>query len=209
MFRRLFVVVSLLSIICVGLVGLVNADIFCECESTAISAGGLLMACPAGDGPTLASIGATITVTLKSCSGLPIPNVHQDDFWIIGTGNLGSDYELCGGSQSIDADGQTDANGQTTISGSIAAGGYFGTGAYAVAQGVPIEWSDPCNNPLSLVIVSPDINADLVVDLVDLSLLADAYLTSGGVDPRMDFNGDDAVDVIELALMSQHYLHVC
>lgn len=40
-------------------------------------------------------------------------------------------------------------------------------------------------------------------------LLAAEFLTSGGVDPRLDFNGDDVIDIVDLSLMAPHYMHGC
>ena len=180
-----------------------------SCESSATSAGGVLMVCPAGDGPTLSDIGATIRVTLLWCTlAEPLVNLPPQDVWI--QSSTHPDSRLCGGSASSNADGLTDMNGQTTISGSIAAGGYFGDGVYVVASASFIQLGDACDNPLPLVLVSPDINGDLVVDVVDFSTFAAAYVNGGGnVDPRMDFDGDGTIDLVDLAMFAAHYLHRC
>ena len=103
------------------------------CESSATSAGGVLMVCPAGDGPTLSDIGATISVTLLYCTLVePIVGVPPQDLWIQSKAH--PDPRLCGGAGSSNADLVTDVNGQTTMSGSIAAGGYFGDGVYVVLR---------------------------------------------------------------------------
>lgn len=186
------------------------------CESSASSAGGTLMVCPAGDGPTLASIGAEISVTVLYCvPPEPVVGMYQNDLWI--QTPLHPDPRICGGSLSSNADGPTDENGQTTISGSIAAGGYWGDGVYVAAYGVLIGYGqsvyepyDYCDEPLPIVLVSPDINVDLVVDLADLSLFAQSYPSpQGAADPAKDFNGDGQIDTIDLSMLAMHYMHEC
>jgi hypothetical protein len=180
------------------------------CLSSASSAGGVLLACPAGDGPTLSSIGATVTVTVLTCGdGQPIPLIPAEDFWIIQDVPLWSDL-LCGGYRSSDADAPSDMNGQTTIRGTIAAGGYMPDAIYVVAQGYVIGLGCLPDVTLPLVVVSPDINGDLVVDLVDLSSFAFAFSGGGrAVDPRMDFNGDGQIDIVDLGLIGLHFSHRC
>ena len=176
------------------------------CQSSASSAGGVLMVCPSGDGPTLSSMDATISVTLRGCAGNPVPGIPPQDFWIQAKTDP---HLLCGGHLSSNADSTTNLNGQTTISVSIAAGGYLGDGVYAIAQGFMIQGTDGlCDNPLSLVLVSPDINGDLIVDLVDLSIFAQGWPPQP-YDPRLDMNGDGLVDLVDLALFATHYNHSC
>jgi hypothetical protein len=167
------------------------------------------MVCPLGDGPTLSDIGATISVTLLWCTQAePLPDLPPQNVWI--QSSTHPDLRLCGGSGSSNADGPTDLNGQTTISGSIAAGGYFGDGVYVVANGSFIQLGETCDNPLPLILVSPDINEDLVVGLADLAIFATAFPSGGGaVDPRMDFNGDGIIGVADLAMFAVHYHHSC
>ncbi len=178
------------------------------CQSSASSAGGVLLVCPVGDGPTLSSIGAMVSVTLEDCGGAPVQGIPAQNFWIQGKADP---QLLCGGSLSSSADAATDLSGQTTMSGSIAAGGYLGDGVYAVAEGYMIQGTDGlCDNPLPLVLVSPDINGDLVVGLADLAIFATAFPSGGGtVDPRMDFNGDGKIDAADLSLFAVHFLHRC
>lgn len=180
-----------------------------NCESTVSTAGGILLVCPAGDGPTLESIGATIHITILWCNlAEPLPGMPPQDFWIQTLPV--SDIRFCGGygaGASI-ADTPTDINGQTTISGSVAASGYFDDPLYVFAGGVLLNSDASCDNPLPLVLVSPDINADHIVDLVDFSMFGPVF-TAGGTDPRMDYNGDAQVDVIDFSLFGQHFLHTC
>jgi hypothetical protein len=179
------------------------------CMSSASSAGGVLLVCPSGDGPTLAAIGATISVIVEDAAENPIPGIPPEDFWVDGLPFI---TRTCGVTVSSSADGPTDASGHTTMSGSIAAGGYC-NGVYAIAQGTPVGPSveyEICDTPLPLTIVSPDINNDRVVDSGDLALFAVAY--AGGdstLDPRMDFNGDGTIDSLDFTMFGNHYLHQC
>jgi hypothetical protein len=180
------------------------------CSSSASSAGGTLLVCPAGDGPTLSSIGATVSVTVLSCDPppyVPVTGIPAEEFWIV-SHNTAS-LALCGAHRSSDADADVDENGQATISGSVAAGGYS-SDVHAVAQGMVIGLTCELDVALPLVLVSPDINGDLVVSLVDLSSFAEVYSSNGALfDPRMDFNGDGHVGLADLALFAEHHQHTC
>ena len=179
------------------------------CCSSASSAGGVLLVCPAGDGPTLSSIGATVSVTVLTCyCGDPLPGIPAEDFWIQ-QNNL-APQALCGGYRSSDADGASDLNGQATISGSIAAGGYWPDALHVVAQGMAIGSGCNPDVALSLVLVSPDINGDLVVDILDVASFAEAFSGGAGtVDPRVDFDGNGQIDLVDLSLFAHHYYHRC
>lgn len=181
-----------------------------NCESSAETAGGVLLVCPAGDGPTLESIGATIHITLLYClPPMPLVWMPPQDIWIQ-TPVYPWDDRFCvgNGSAAVNADAPSDANGQTTISGAIAACGYFDDPLYVFAGGVLLESDATCDNPLPLILVSPDINADHVVDIVDFSLFGGVF-SAGGTDPHMDFNGDGLVDLIDVSLFGQHFTHTC
>ena len=182
------------------------------CASSASTSGGVLVVCPLGDGPTLADIGATIDVTVlmgPSDDPEPYPSccMLPQDIWVAPVG----DYEypsLCRGAYSCTADGLLDENGHTTISGAIAAGGYSEDPVYVLAIGQAIGRGEECDDPLPLVLVSPDINGDLVVDLIDVALLGDAL---AGEDPRphADFDGDGLVNLSDVAIFARHLSHRC
>lgn len=177
------------------------------CMATVTTAGGVLLACPAGDGPTLASIGATISVRLVDSAGTPVPGVPAADFWI----NPPVDFRLaplCGGWQSCPADHATDDNGETTISGSVAAGGLVGSDLFVCVQGIVLLGSASCLQPLPLVIVSPDIDGNLTVDVLDFARFGMMY-PPNAYDPRADMNGDAVIGVSDLALFTAHMGHAC
>lgn len=178
-----------------------------SCESSATSAGGVLLTCPAGDGPTLADIGATITVFVRDIVSDPVPNIPAGDFWVQGFAPF--NYRLyCTGSGSSNADAPTDMNGYTTISGPVATGGYIAGDVYVIAQGMVIRYYQECNNPIPLVLVSPDIDGNLLVDVVDFGIFGEIF-TSGENDPRADYNGDGLVDIVDFGMFGMHYGHTC
>jgi hypothetical protein len=168
--------------------------------STVDTQGGLLLTCPSGDGPTLASIGATITITVMSMcpewtEPQPIPGIPSHDIWL-----WSEDMVLCGGSASSNADGPTDAEGMTTISGPVASGGYAQS-VNVVVMGILI------GEMTNLSVVSPDIDGDLAVGLVDLAEFASAFF--GAYDPRADMDGNGAINLTDLVLFAGHFWHDC
>lgn len=207
MSRELTIILSL-SLLCLH--ARADAKPINQCASSATTAGGVLMVCPKGDGPTLADIGATIDFTVMVGSGEylePYPShaIPPSDIWVSSIDNTRS--FLCRGSYSVDADDWLDENGHGTISGSIAAGGYSDR-VYVIAVGMAIQGLEECDNPIPLVFVSPDINGDFTVDIGDFTLFA-SVVRSGGYDPRMDYNGDGAVNMGDFSLFADHYFHRC
>jgi hypothetical protein len=200
MFKGKFVVLSLIAaaLLCWQIMPAdVNSGVVYPDSCTSASAGGCLLVCPQGDGPTLGDAGATISVTVRDNTGTPLVGILATDFWLEGCtgGNC-----LCGGSGCIDADAATDGTGSTTISDAWAAGGYD-TGVKVVCQGVLL------NQCLAVVAVSPDINCDLLVDVIDLSTFALTYGIGGN--PACDYNCDGNQDIVDFSLFAQHYLHSC
>jgi hypothetical protein len=178
------------------------------CQSSATTPGGTLLACPAGDGPTLFDIGATIDVTVLGCTGDPVQGIPGADLWIIPQDYPGGGYSLCDGSRSSDADYATDNDGHTTMSGAVAAGGYFGSAVYVVVEGSIVDGpACPHPEPLALTVVSPDMNADGTVDILDFGLFGNYY--ASGTDPRADFNGDGQLDSLDFSDFGNHYGHAC
>jgi hypothetical protein len=217
MFKGKFVVLSLIAVallcwqILPTTVDTVNSGIVEPCSSSASSAGGCVLVCPQGDGDRLDALGATISVVVKDQAGAPIPGIPGADFWLMGCNDPG--LVLCGGGGSINADAATDINGETTIVNDFAAGGCDSVGVVVVVQGVVIEDINNNCNPLCLpiVMVSPDIDASLLVDVVDLGLFSINYTAPvpKGYVACLDYNCDGAIDLVDFSLFSQHYLHLC
>jgi hypothetical protein len=164
-----------------------------------------LLICPSGDGPTLAEIGATIEVFVFDYSGTAVQGMPAEDFWIQRSMPPNT---LCGGSQSSAADAPTDANGRTTISGSVAAGGFFGDETYVIAAGWAVQAPPECHSPLPLVLVSPDMNGDLIVDSVDFAIFASSFPPSAYA-KEADMDGDGTVSVVDFGLFGLHWRHTC
>ena len=186
-----------------------NSGIVDPCSSTADASGCCLYVCPQGDGPTLAACGSIIYIQAKDQTGTPIAGIPGADIWVDGcTGGL----SLCGGSGSSDADSATNDNGRTTMSGGIGAGG-CDIGLIVSIQGVTVkDQATNCTTNKCLVyqLSSPDINGDLIVDIIDLSLFAAGYTSP----PKpyticLDFDCSGLVDIIDFSIFAQHYLHVC
>ncbi len=212
MLKGKFVVLSLIAaaLLCwqvTGNVETASSGIVNPCSSTASSASACYLVCPQGDGDRLDAVGATISVTVRDNLGAPIPNIVASDFWLIGWNDA---LALCGGSGSINADSASAADGTTTISGDLAAGG-CDDGFQVVVQGViiadPNDWTQALC--LAIVVRSPDLNADLVVDILDFSAFGDFYNTDPAGDPCSDFNCDGVIDLLDFAAFGNHYLHFC
>jgi hypothetical protein len=106
------------------------------------------------------------------------------------------------------------------MSGTIAAGGCDLDGLKVVCQGVIITGSPDCPDPLfvwnpvdpgclTMVVVSPDFDCDLDVDLADFSQFAGWYGTSPPANACADFDCDGDIDLVDFSLFAQHYQHRC
>lgn len=176
------------------------------CLSTATVDGShVLLVCPQGDGDRLGDVGATITIAVYDAVGTPVTGIPGQDYWLIGWNNT---LILCGGSMSSNADAPSDANGVVTMSGPIAAGG-SDEALRAVAQGFIIA-DESClgDKYLAVRVASPDINGDLIVDIIDFSLFGAAW-PPHPYDERMDYNGDGVIGLIDFSLFGMHFLHSC
>jgi hypothetical protein len=180
-----------------------------SCSTTAWVDGGpyTIVVCPVGDGPTLASLGATITVRLRDVTGLiPIAGVPASDYWLLGCED---NVLLCGGSGSIDADGPSDVDGMATISGAIAGAG-AASGTRVVVQGVIIEDCDFNQICLPIIWRSPDLNADLLVDIVDMAIFGPLFPSPpNAYDESGDLDNNGVIDIVDFAIFGGHFQHEC
>lgn len=240
MLKGKFAVLSLAAagLLCLQIAGVntVNSGIVDPCNSTASAAAGAIVACPQGDGTTLASVGSTISVTVKDNTNAPVPGVPAADFWLIGCSN---GLVLCGGSASIDATAATDLLGQTTINGDIAAGG-CDAGVKVVVQGIVIGGGACPVICLAITVRSPDliIDAGNIVTSNDFAKFGTLYpypgvsaggnvhvygpgicavIVGGGAPPAADVNSAKvdyvspflAVNLADFAFFGSHYTHKC
>ncbi len=159
-----------------------------------------LLACPAHDGPSLASVGATIQVQVRNVAGNLVSGFPAADIWL-GAAVQGTP-SFC--SPGLTADHDTDANGQTTISGMPLAGGCSQSGLRVMLAGQPITGSPA----LPISVNSPDLTGDLHVNLGDIGPFS-AALNGGAFNFCADFYRDGRIDLVDVSVMSMHLGHVC
>lgn len=206
MLKVLSLAAALLLVASVAFGGIID-----PCKSTAVVGGAgdfCVMVCPAGDGDQMSTQGATITITVLDGSSAPIAGIPATDFYVIDCDPI-LDMTLCGGSSSSNATAATDEFGVTTMEGDIAAGG-CADGLSVVVQGFVITDEPACTTPtcLPILIRSPDMNGDLVVNLADFSAFGLAYPPNTYA-KCADFNCDLAVNLQDFSTFGLHYQHSC
>ena len=161
------------------------------CAATVSPPNPNVLICPQGDTPSLADLGITITLHF----GWQIPAIT-----IYSSSQCGVTFCIYPG-----VDGPVDANGDATITGPLFGGGYtekwyWGTGF------IP---EPPClANEVVIRVVSPDMKADLEVNLVDLAAFAMAYPPNAYA-PEADMDGNGLVGLQDLSFFAHHYGHSC
>lgn len=173
-----------------------------DCSNcTATSAAGHFSIQPDGGGPTLESLGLTVTLTIRDALNQLIVGFPYQDIWL-GDNAGGTEITLCSGGSYADAN--TDENGTTTISGAISGGGWTTSGLQVYAAGLPFG-----SAPLPITVTSPDLDGNLIVEFNDLSMVpggfAQLYL-AGGYDLRVDLNCDGAVNLADVTRFAGSYL---
>lgn len=168
--------------------------------TTAATAPVTLYVLPEGNGDPLTQatihgggkMAATITLNLVDANMVPIPDYPAEDLWLKTDQN---GLVLCEGGAVADAN--TDAAGVTTWSGPLRGGGHTNPGSGELMQ--VIVAGQPLFQPgLDVQVHSPDLNGDLIVDLMDFSLFsADWY---GPYNVRSDFYWDDVLDLSDAIL---------
>jgi len=168
----------------------------CGCLASVPPGDHVLLICPQGDGPTLAEKGAIITLIYTE--------LLYPQFAYSYHGGCSQGIVWCGDAPTSDS--LTGLNMQTTVSGSFAGGGYASEFVWEVIQmGLP-----PCSQQYApVVLVSPDFNADLVVELADFSMFGLVYKKPWMYDPRMDLNADGEIELSDFSLFGLHYKHSC
>jgi hypothetical protein len=147
-------------------------------------------------------IDASITVEMFDAYGDPIVGYPAEDVWLETT--MGSMSVCPAGSI---ADGPSDVNGQLFMTGVLYAGGcsdiLSGEEISAFVNGMPI-WG----NEMDILINSPDLNADLVVNLSDVVLFSQLFL-SGVYDYAADLHYDGILNLSDLVVIAQHRNTMC
>lgn len=151
-----------------------------------------------GSAFTEASIGgitvdATITLTVLNAAGDPVTNYPSEDLWLE---SVGGGMMVCPGG--ANADSNTDAFGQTSWVNPLFAGGYSQELTQVYINGAPLQSSAG----LLISYNSPDINGDLVVNLLDLVLFAQDFFGAGGF--RSDLYFDNVLNLSDIARLGQN-----
>ena len=135
-------------------------------------------------------VDATISVTLIDNMGQPVPDYPVEDMWLESSD---SELNLC--LQGSWADEPTDAAGQTSWTAPLLGGGSSQAGCLVMINGEPLSFT-----PLNLRFNSADINGDLQVGLVDVTLFAGDFY--GNYQYRSDFNFDGILDLIDVVFLA-------
>lgn len=159
--------------------------------STATSNSGHILITPEGSGESLAAAGLTITVTVRDDTGATVPNVDRSR---IRLGSPSGDIQFCPGEGVAEFD--TDSNGMTTFSGALRGGGHADGDLLVYVDDQPLTGS-----PLDIEVNSPDITADVKVNLSDIAELAQD-LKGGTFRFRTDLWRDDVIDLVDLSLLA-------
>lgn len=164
----------------------------------ALVGGGVLFVCPAGDGPTMASIGVALQVQVVDASGALCPNLTYADFEVDGyPPNTIWDGVGPNGEHNVPASGfQNLGFGNYVLDGALIAGG-TNAGIIVKVAGVVIGGS-----PLPLSLTSADLNGNGIVNLADIGMYAAGFYS--GYDWRFDFNSDGVINIADVGIMVSH-----
>lgn len=146
-------------------------------------------------------VDATVHVWIYDGMANPIFAFPWEDIWLESTaGSLAACYPL-----GVMADAATDFDGYTSFSGALSAGGHSAVGEklQVLIVGTPVDCCD-----LDIRFNSPDVNGDRVVDLTDVFLFSQAYL-SGAYEYAADFFADGVLDLSDLVVFSRHVNASC
>jgi hypothetical protein len=138
-------------------------------------------------------VDATVTLHLRDAQGVPFILFPHEDMWLA---TLEDGLVSC--SWGMLADQDTDHNGMTHWANPALAGGYSQGPIRVFVIGSPLT----SNNGLPLWFNSPDMNGDLVVNLLDVVILSGDYLN--GYHFRSDLNGDGALNLLDVYEFAQH-----
>ena len=189
------------TILVVGCVHLLIASAaFAQIDPTASSASidqaVTLLVLPDGNGDTIGSWGATLSLNVVDVNGNPVTDLVAADIEVDGSPPNGladgfsspMTHNLVAGGFNM---GQP---GEYTVTAALYAGGWS-NGAIVKVRGQQIT-----SSPLSLDMNSPDISGDGVVNLVDAALFTQDVF--GTYHFRSDFEFDGVINLLDLGLMS-------
>ncbi len=142
-------------------------------------------------------VDATIHLELLDYGGFPIQDFPSEDMWLEwqDENTISCQLGTCPGAATDDA-------GQTSWTTPLRAGGYSEQECHVLVNGMPL-----CGPGLPLHCNSADINGDLMVDLVDVSLFASDLFS--GYNYRSDFHFDGVINIADVAKLAQGMSSAC
>jgi len=176
---------------------------------------------PDGSGPPLSearsaghTVDATIRAQLVDLYGYPIFLFPREDIWLqfdvtegTATGCFNNSYYPGG---IFMADDHSDADGWIHFTQPLRGGGWSEVSVTLYLNGSPaMDPGQIVYPPLSLGMVSPDINGDLSVNLADIALFVQDLHDPDSVHPRSDFNNDGSIDLSDIVTMTEGVGTVC
>ena len=174
------------------------------------------LACPAGDTGSLSDQGFAIDIRIGWPAGGQ-PGIPAEDIWLIPCG--GGLLTFCSVASAV-ADAVTDVDGRTVISNSGIIGGGCANGIavnYLFDDGTrfpPLLCSvcdlevcaggqGSCPHCMDLIVRSPDIDGNLLVNLVDFSAFASSFVFA--YEECCDFDANGVINLQDLSTFALHF----
>ena len=192
------------AVACALILATIAPPLFAQCvpdpaaSNVALVGGGVLFVCPAGDGPTMASIGVVLQVQVVDISGAICPSLTYDAFEVDGF-PPGAIWDGVGpnGEHNVLASGLRNLGfGNYELDGALIAGG-TNAGIIVKVAGVVIGRS-----PLPLSLTGADLNSDGIVNISDIGTYTVGFYSPD--DWRFDFNSDGIINVSDVGIMVSH-----
>jgi len=173
-------------------VGLTCYD--CPCPVSTTGGGGVLLITPEGNGDNLEATGMEIRLSIIDCNGDPVAGFPFNDLWLQPSSPNVSFVTR------FFAAANTNVDGETYWSGRIAGGGWMDTSG---ADRTRISLAGVEILPdLDLSFVSPDLNGDLKVDIVDVATFALDWNT--GWTFRSDLTADGVINLADVGVLAAY-----
>lgn len=178
----------------------------------AVTTGGVIVACPQGDGPTLAEQGMTITVQVFQ-DGQPLVGAPASSFWLMNPFTEPGSLLPCPTSPGLlHPHGPTDQNGFMIFSGALEASSCCFEFESGCGQSLWINsvygLLDDCNTgeilEIPMKVRSVDLTGDHKITAADLSTFA-LHFPPNPYSDCVDYNGDGVIDLRDLAIFSIHF----
>lgn len=181
-----------------------TAQIDPNTSTAVLSAPSCLMSCPAGDGNTFGASGVNVTFTIFDVTGLPVVGLSPRDFEIDGITpfRVADAFYPAGPAWDLQQAGfGVIAPGVYGFQGALTAGGNEPSRALGKVRGLTLVGA----GSMPLTMVSPDMNGDGAVNLIDVTLFTSVFY--GAYSFTADFNCDGAVNLIDVTFLATHIGH--